>query len=160
MPPHFQPNEVKFQRHVRRSPGCWLWEGARAPNGYGVGSYDKRIVSAHRISWMLHRGEIPDGLCVLHKCDVRNCVNPDHLFLGTCKDNTRDSMSKNRNVKGERQHASKLRTQHIREIFRLRHVDKWKLKQIADRFAVTEQAIWCVIHGKSWAHVRMSDSRS
>ena len=85
--------------------GCWLWMGAVNQNGYGTWSGDK----AHRISWRLHQGEIPKGMCVLHKCDVRVCVNPQHLFIGTIADNNRDAINKGRVVyPGERHGSAKL----------------------------------------------------
>ena len=76
--------------------GCWLWERATTHNGYGQISIGGKIMIAHRYSWELHGGHIPDGLCVLHKCDVRCCVNPDHLWLGTQKDNSQDALKKGR----------------------------------------------------------------
>lgn len=76
--------------------GCWLWEGAVDRYGYGKIRDNCHRVQAHRVSWILHNGPIPEGLCVLHKCDVPGCVNPDHLFLGTNKDNTQDALKKGR----------------------------------------------------------------
>ena len=77
--------------------GCWVWMGALSGKGYGkLMLKEHRLESAHRLSWLLHRGPIPDGLHVLHRCDVRTCVNPDHLFLGTNLDNIRDRIAKGR----------------------------------------------------------------
>jgi hypothetical protein len=77
--------------------GCLLWTAAVSDSGYGMFDVDgipaKR---GHRLAWLLYRGPIPRGLHVLHKCDVRSCCNPDHLFLGTNGDNVRDKMSKGR----------------------------------------------------------------
>jgi hypothetical protein len=84
--------------------GCWLWTGGINTWGYGVlhrrGAHES--ISAHRAAWELHRGPIPNGLFVLHKCDTRMCVNPDHLFLGTQRDNIHDCMAKGRNKRGIR----------------------------------------------------------
>lgn len=77
--------------------GCWLWTGALSGNGYGRLSFELHPVHAHRISWMLKHGVMPPlGIDVCHKCDVRMCVNPDHLFLGTRKDNVMDCINKGR----------------------------------------------------------------
>ncbi|KKK76925.1 hypothetical protein LCGC14_2858760 [marine sediment metagenome] len=76
--------------------GCWLWMAHKNPNGYGTLRVDSVDFPAHRYSWMLHKGRIPEGLCVLHKCDTPLCVNPEHLWLGTKKDNTHDAIKKGR----------------------------------------------------------------
>ena len=76
--------------------GCWLWTQALKGDGYGHKHYEGKYQSAHRISWKLNRGPIPDGMFVLHHCDVMRCVNPDHLFLGTHEDNMRDAHEKGR----------------------------------------------------------------
>lgn len=75
--------------------GCWLWVGPINKYGYGDDRFNEHR-RAHRQSWIHHYGEIPEGMLVLHKCDVRSCINPDHLFLGTHKDNTQDMIKKGR----------------------------------------------------------------
>lgn len=93
----------RFERHFSPEPntGCWLWHSSVTNKGYGEVSINNKRYNAHRASWLLYRGCIPDaddyhGTCVLHKCDTRLCVNPEHLFLGTNNDNIKDSMNKNR----------------------------------------------------------------
>jgi hypothetical protein len=83
--------------------GCWLWTGSdNGYRGYGLLGIRNRQkgehynLLAHRVSWMVHRGDIPNGALILHKCDVRSCVNPDHLFLGSARDNTQDMIAKGR----------------------------------------------------------------
>ena len=84
-------------RHVIDSDtDCWNWSGNTSGNGYGRIRHKGRYICAHRASYIVRIGEIPDGLLVLHKCDNRGCVNPDHLFLGTHKDNMQDMLSKGR----------------------------------------------------------------
>ncbi len=87
----------RFWGKVLRTGDCWLWVGARNPKDYGkLGLYGKTLAS-HRVSYELSFGPIPDGLAVLHKCDNPPCVRPDHLFLGTLKDNSQDCLAKGRN---------------------------------------------------------------
>lgn len=81
---------------ARPRRGCWLWLGKPGDDGYGRFCWDSATEKAHRAAWVLANGPIPDGLCVLHECDVRACVRPDHLFLGTRGDNARDMASKGR----------------------------------------------------------------
>jgi len=85
-----------FWAEVEKTDGCWLWRAALSTNGYGQTSRDGVQIRAHRLAWELERGPIPVGLLVLHRCDVPTCVNPDHLFLGTNKDNSRDMAAKGR----------------------------------------------------------------
>jgi hypothetical protein len=75
---------------------CWVWTGATNPDGYGNTKTDGHQVNTHRVSWELSNGKIPNGLCVLHKCDNPPCVRPDHLFLGTKQDNVTDMINKGR----------------------------------------------------------------
>ena len=80
--------------------GCWNWTASVRDNGYGQMQTHKKVERAHRVSWEIHRGEIPDGMFVLHRCDNRLCVNPDHLYLGTHADNMRDITERGRSSKG------------------------------------------------------------
>lgn len=102
-------------------PLCWEWRGAsgkgpQSPKNYGQASYDGRQYGTHTLAFMFSRGPIPDGLCVLHSCDNRWCVRPDHLFLGTKGDNYRDSSAKGRHCAGERHGMAKLTWRDVDEI--------------------------------------------
>lgn len=90
-------NEEKFWHYTKKSEECWEWQGP-TNHGYGYIRIDGPKRYMHRFSWELHNGEITDGLFVLHKCDNPSCVNPDHLFLGTQRDNVYDCIAKGRHV--------------------------------------------------------------
>lgn len=96
-----KPIEERFFSKIERIPisGCWLWTGA-TKKGYGdifIGAgAGRKHISAHRFSWEFHNGAIPEGLIVCHKCDIHECVNPEHLFLGTHADNMQDCSNKGR----------------------------------------------------------------
>lgn len=92
--------QARFWAKVQKSSGCWEWQACTNGAGYGiVGIGGKRVDRAHRVSYRLHKGEIPAGLFVCHTCDNRRCVRPDHLFLGTNQDNVDDMVTKGRNSK-------------------------------------------------------------
>lgn len=135
--------------------GCWIWMGSIKDNGYGNSHNDDTGATemAHRKSYRLHKGEIPHGLLVLHKCDVRCCINPDHLFLGTYSDNLNDMVSKGRNVPnnlfGERNPASKLSAEDV-SFIRSQPKARGLGKAMRERFGVSRSTIERVLNGQSW----------
>lgn len=133
--------------------GCWEWIGPFRSDGYGNASVKNKSISAHRASWVAHFGSIPEGLCVLHKCDNRKCINPDHLFLGTYQDNQDDCTRKGRNGnkwKHSRPVFSHLTADQVTEIHRLYHVEHVLQREIGARFGLTQTGVHRIVMGKNW----------
>ena len=108
---------------------------------------------AHRASYELYIGKIPKGMLVCHKCDNPRCVNPEHLFLGTHSDNSRDMSQKNRGVNGEKSANSKLTSNQVMEIRFAGKLKNIKQKDIAKIFSVSERAVNKIINNKAWKHL-------
>lgn len=153
--PKSEPLVIRFwKRVVKTEHGCWLFQG-RLDKGYGHIKENGLIRLAHRYSWELHNGEIPDGLLVCHKCDIRNCVNPAHLFLGTHQDNNDDMWQKGRGKgehAGETHHSAKLRNSQIPQIRRL-HSEGNSYKDIALVAGVSAGSIGKIIRGERWKSI-------
>lgn len=144
--------------------GCWWWTGTYFNVGYGKITRGRTHVLAHRVAWELFCGAVPPGLCVLHRCDNRECVNPAHLFLGTRGDNNTDRARKGRGADGDRNgsrtHPERLRrgeTCHlakltVRAVRAMRHAHGTQA-EIARRFGVSESAARAVLLRKTWKHV-------
>lgn len=146
----------RFQKKFLVTPGCWLWlRGKR--NGYGQFDLKGKTVSAHRASYEFYVGKIPDGLRVLHKCDNPPCINPDHLFLGTDRDNVADCVKKGRSNRsrfvggavGGANGRAKLTQESVLKI----RADKRKLIEIAADYGVTSTTVCDIKAGRRWKHL-------
>lgn len=96
----------KLQQRIKKhsvvsESGCWLWQGAKKPNGYGNMTWAGKSLIAHRAAWLAFHGPIPEGMQVCHHCDTPACVNPGHLFLGSQQDNIADMDAKRRRVSAD-----------------------------------------------------------
>lgn len=144
--------EQKFEPEP--NTGCWLWTGCALKSGYGRIGVGGSVKLAHRVSWEIHRGAIPDGLFVLHKCDTPACVNPDHLFVGTHLDNGRDKARKGRSWHpvGALHGRSKFTESDVVEI-RSMCRDGISLAEIASRYGVSDSTISAIKTRRNWNHV-------
>jgi hypothetical protein len=134
---------------------CWQWLGGKFASGYGVFWADNKTMKAHRYSWIFHFGPIPEDKILLHSCDNKLCVNPEHLSIGTYADNIADMVSKNRHPKGEGNGQSKLTEEIITEIracYR-RYSRNSNSIVLAKRFGVTPGRIMAIVKRKSWKHI-------
>lgn len=139
---------------VRSRDECWLWTGARDKRmHYGVFKYHLRQYKAHRFSFEIASGAIPDGLDVLHRCDNPPCVNPAHLFLGTQADNNRDRDTKMRNSHGERNYFAKLNESDVRRIRDL-HAQGVPQKDIAKEFNIDRHHVSDITNRRLWKSVK------
>lgn len=138
--------------------GCWHWAGYIRSDGYGsVGGYRNRWL-AHSMSWLLFNGPIPDDICVLHKCDVRMCVNPKHLFLGTRGDNARDMVSKGRSPNtryraGERSGHAKFTDEQVRAMRQFVEIGDRTIASAARILGVSKELLWQMVRRKTYADV-------
>ena len=158
-----RPLADRFLEKVDRSGDCWLWTGGTTSptSNYGVIGVNGGTKLAHRVSWELHRGPIPAGMQVCHHCDVPACVRPDHLFLGTQRDNMLDREAKgrgmralhwdNRPAKGERHVCAKLTAAHVLAI-RAR-LPQTTHATLAREYGVSRQAVSDIAEGRTWRHV-------
>ncbi len=133
--------------------GCWIWMRALGTQGYGQMVY-RKMQGAHRLSYLAFKGEIPFGKQVLHTCDIRACVNPDHLYTGTPKQNIADMYKRGRanDVCGSRIGTSKLTEDKIPIIRQLLKAGVSQY-EIGRRFGVSQQPIAKINLGKTWRHV-------
>jgi len=148
---NMEPN--KFWEKVDKGEtgsDCWLWQGGINQRGYG---FCGRSEKAHRVAWELTHGAIPKGLCVCHECDVRNCVNPEHLFIGTHGDNNRDARNKGRGVypKGEHHGRSKLTNNQVIEI--RNRAFRGNYSALGREFGVSYEQVRRIAFGSEWKHI-------
>jgi hypothetical protein len=138
--------------------GCWLWTAATKEHGYGViglGTREQGTIKAHRLSYILHKGEIPQDLIIMHSCNTPSCVNPDHLQAGTLKDNQRYMVQCGRlklpNNNGENAKFSKIKEVDAKEIIAAKHGKvKGTGTALARKFGVHKSTIYQIWAGKNW----------
>ena len=134
---------------------CWEWIAATWGSGYGQIKWPRarKQVQAHRLSFLIHKGDIPKGRCVLHRCDNRLCVNPEHLFLGSKLDNARDMVSKRRHCFGEKQGASKLSETEVRAALALIASGMPQIR-VAEMMNISPMQVSRIKRGERWGHIQ------
>ena len=140
---------------IGRDDECWEWKASKVnknKSGKGYGQFSvggARVVSAHRFSYEIENGTIPDGMCVLHKCDNPSCCNPKHLTIGSNLENTKDRNEKGRTAKGESVGSAKLTENQVLEIFNM----NGSIRKIAPLFGISKSQVLAIKHKKKWAHL-------
>lgn len=154
-----------FERFQNAENGCWIWTASIGDAGYGLMSIYGMPCVASRLSYLIHKGPIPDGLFVCHKCDNPPCVNPDHLFLGTVKDNADDAIRKGRYkemphamggaaTRGSINGFAKLTEAKVADILVLAKQGRSHVSLASD-FGVCNSTIGRIVHRKIWTHVEV-----
>jgi Autographiviridae endonuclease len=176
--PDQQQSRHYWKHVVIKESGCWEWDGPVLTKGYGAVTCTGRVQSAHRVSYRIHVGPIPNGLWVLHHCDNPPCSNPEHLYLGGPKENSRDMALRGRSVKGRsiphptiggdnhylRRHPEKIKrgsqksTSKLTEddVIQIRHLyatGTYRQVDLASTYGVTQEVISSVVLRKTWRHV-------
>lgn len=173
-----QSDKERFWRKVDKSSGpdnCWIWESSKNRKGYGTFNVGRRNLKAHRIAWIISHGPIPHdgsahGICVCHRCDVRDCVNPAHLFLGTNAQNMADMIQKGRDNKargdshrarmhpelmprGEAHGRALITAAQVLEIRSLYSAGGITMKELGNRFGLAKSSINNIIKRNNWKHI-------
>jgi hypothetical protein len=163
----YHDTEQAFWHFVNKTEACWIWTGSTTPKGYGRIKLRGKTFRAHRLSWMLHNGNIPNSMLVCHQCDNPLCVNPEHLFLGTPDDNMKDMVAKGRQAKadthlsrtkpsalrrGENHGRAKLSEHDVRTIRSL-SAQGLPALQIAKRYGVSSSTIDRILKRETWRSI-------
>lgn len=159
------PLEERFKKYIGETTatGCILWNGPLTSTGYGLLALSRKdhkgvgakgkFKHAHRVSWEISYGPIPESAHILHHCDTPPCINPEHLFLGNPAINAQDKVSKGRQIKGEDCNLSRLTEEAVREIRILYSTGKYAQKQLAEKFNTIVPNISAIVNRKSWKHL-------
>lgn len=149
----FCSDQCRFLSYVEITDTCWLWTGGLKRRGYGKFSMIPiKSMPAHRASYILFKGEIPEGKCICHQCDNPRCVKPEHLWVGTTQENTQDMVNKGRSLRGEKQNLAKLTKEDVLKIRELgsQGMVQWK---IGEMFNLTAGHVNNIIKRRAWQHV-------
>lgn len=145
-----RPIANRLWTKVNKTDGCWEWTGSTGKtSGYGVIQYNGKQTQPHRVAWELEYGTIPPGMYICHHCDNRLCVRPDHLFVGTPKENTADMIAKGRVARGNRMPQTKLTPDDVRAI----RASTESYKIIAARYGIRDMYVYEIRSRRVWKHI-------
>lgn len=143
----------RFYSKINKTNTCWHWTGSKIKGGYGHFYKDGKNKKTHRVAYELEYGPFPENKIVCHHCDKRDCVRPDHLFLGTHKDNMVDMVKKGRSLKGEKHPNAKLSDSEATKVISLYKERNLTQKEIGKIFNVSEGCIYSVLNN-NWLHIK------
>jgi len=152
----------RLMTNTSKEGECIVWKGARRnKNSYGAIKYKDKVIDTHRLSYMLHKGEIPEGMVVMHSCDNKPCINPDHLFIGTYSDNAKDAYDKGRmktpkfpkGLVSPHGSISVEKAKEIKEAILNAPKVKGRLLLIAEQFDVKYQLVKDIAGGRSYINI-------
>lgn len=160
-PKHLKPRDfdARFWDNTDRSTGCWLWQGTiNEETGYGMVTINKKSLLVHRIAYEVYHGEkIPDGLMVLHSCDHKPCICPDHLHLGTNADNAREAAERGLTCKGEKNGNHIYTEKQIREIKEYMRGNEHSLAWISRTLAIPKGTLKDIASGRLWGWLKIDE---
>lgn len=142
----------RFTEKIDKAGDCWNWTAYKDRDGYGSFQYLGRPWGAHRISYELYRGKVPNGMMVCHECDNPSCVNPMHLFLGTGKDNMEDKIVKGR-MRGNWTKGNSFGTKLTEiQVLQIREATGTQ-QEIAESFGISRSLVSLIKRKKIWSHI-------
>lgn len=150
--------KIEFEKNLIKNEktGCLEWGKHLDAKGYGQSYINGKITRAHRVAWILYKGDIPPGLCICHKCDNRKCANINHLFLGSYKDNYDDMVKKGRlksnSLKGDKHYRAKFKEKDINDILK-KHDEGMKFSDLAKLYNCHRSTIYLIVKRKNWKHL-------
>jgi hypothetical protein len=155
MPLKYTTGDIsRFWLKVHKTDTCWLWTAGTNGVGYGYfGLHHDQPITAHRFAYELTYGPLDDGVCVLHRCDNPPCCNPDHLFLGTRKDNADDKVSKGRQAQGEQHGIAKMSADDVRFIRERYAAGGISMKKLGAQCGISKSEVFYIVHRKVWDHI-------